>query len=84
MKSSFNFLQVTNWLIVCRDNLLKIRDDVLTESISKQEAIKRLEAEKNKLTIIKEVLERKRNLMGIQPDFLKKLKEIKKEYGIED
>lgn len=84
MKSSFNFIQVTNWLVSCRESLLAIREQVLTEKITKEEAIKKLELEKRKLVVLKDVLNRKANLVGIQADFLRKLKEIKKEYGIED
>lgn len=84
MKYSFNFIQVTNWLMVCRENIKKIRDQVLNEEISKEEAVSKLTAEKNKVTKLKDILNRKIRLHGIQKDFLKNLKEIKREYGIED
>ena len=84
MKYSFNFIQVTNWLMVCRENIKKIRDQVLNEEISKEEAIRKLIAEKNKVTKLKDILNRKIRLHGIQKDFLNNLKEIKREYGIED
>ena len=84
MKSSFNFIQVTNWLVSRRESLLVIREQVLTEKITKEEAIKKLELEKRKLVVLKDVLNKKANLVGIQADFLRKLKELKKEYGIED
>jgi len=84
MKYSFNFLQVTNWLIVCRENIKKIRDQVLAEEISKEQAIQKLLNEKRRITTLKDILNRKTRLHGISKDFLKSLKEIKKEYGVED
>lgn len=84
MKYSFNFIQVTNWLMICRENIKKIRDKVLNEEISKEKAIELLQTEKNKVTKLKDILHRKIRLHGIQHDFLKNLKEIKKEYGIDD
>ena len=84
MKNNFNFLQFTNWLLICRENIEKIKQDVLNESITKQEAIDRLIAEKKKIGILKDVLDRKVRLFGIQADFLKSLKELKKRYGIEE
>lgn len=84
MKNNFNFLQFTNWLLICRENIEKIKQDVLSESITKQEAIDRLMAEKKKIGILKDVLDRKVRLFGIQADFLKSLKELKKRYGIEE
>lgn len=84
MKYSFNFIQVTNWLMVCRENIKKIRDQVLNEEISKQKAIELLKSEKQKVSRLKDILQRKVRLHGIQKDFLKNLKEIKKEYGIDD
>lgn len=84
MKYSFNFIQVTNWLMICRENIKKIRDKVLSEDISKEQAIEMLTSERNKVTKLKDILHRKVRLHGIQKDFLKNLKEIKREYGIED
>lgn len=84
MKNNFNFLQFTNWLLICRENIEKIKQDVLNENITKQEAIDRLMAEKRKIGILKDVLDRKVRLFGIQADFLKSLKELKKRYGIEE
>ena len=84
MKYSFNFLQVTNWLLVCRENIKKIRDQVLNEEISKEKAIELLTNEKRRISVLKDILYRKIRLHGISNDFLKNLKEIKKEYGIED
>lgn len=84
MKYSFNFLQVTNWLLVCRENIKKIRDDVLSEAITKEDAIKKLYIEKNRISKLKDILHRKVRLYGIQKDFLKNLNDIKKEYGIND
>jgi hypothetical protein len=84
MKNSFNFLQFTNWLLICRENIENIKQDVLNERITKQEAIDRLLTEKKKIGILKDVLDRKVRLFGIQSTFLKSLKEIKKRYGIEE
>lgn len=84
MKYSFNFLQVTNWLLVCRENIKKIRDGVLSEQISKERAIELLSIEKHRISTLKDILNRKIRLHGISKDFLKNLKEIKKEYGVED
>lgn len=84
MKYSFNFLQVTNWLLICRENIKKIRDLVLSEEISQENAIEMLISEKKKVTKLKDILHRKVRLHGVSKDFLKNLKEIKREYGIED
>jgi len=84
MKYSFNFLQVTNWLLVCRENIKRIRDQVMDDQINKQEALLLLQAEKRKITVLKDILHRKTRLHGISKDFLHNLKDIKKEYGIED
>ena len=84
MKYSFNFLQVTNWLLVCRENIKKIRDQVLSEQITKEEAVKLLQVEKRRISTLKDILHRKTRLHGVSKDFLKNLKEIKKEYGVED
>jgi len=83
MKNSFNFLQFTNWLLICRENIEKIKQDILNEKITKQEAIDRLTAEKRRIGILRDVLDRKVRFFGIQSSFLKKLSDIKKSYGIE-
>ena len=80
MKYVFSFIQVVNWLIVCRGSLQKMADQVLEKSIEEDEVIKLLEKEKHKLQLLKDVLNRKGNLRGIQPDFIKNLENIKKEY----
>ncbi len=84
MKYSFNFLQVTNWLYVCRENIKKIRDQVLKEELTKEKALEMLINEKRRISTLKDILNRKVRLHGISNDFLKNLKEIKKEYGVED
>lgn len=84
MKYSFNFIQVTNWLMICRENIKNIRDKVINEEISKEQAIQMLSVERNKVTKLKDILHRKVRLHGIQKDFLANLKKIKQEYGIED
>lgn len=84
MKYSFNFLQVTNWLLVCRENIKKIRDSVLSEAISKEQALELLTTEKRRISVLKDILLRKTRIHGVSKDFLKNLKDIKKEYGVED
>ncbi len=69
MKYSFNFLQVTNWLLVCRENIKKIRDAVLAEEISKEQAIEMLTNEKRRISTLKDILYRKVRLHGISKDF---------------
>lgn len=84
MKYSFNFLQVTNWLLICRENIKNLRDQVLRDEISKEKAIELLTIEKRRISTLKDILHRKVRLHGISCDFLKNLKNIKKEYGIEE
>jgi hypothetical protein len=84
MKNKFNFLQFTNWLLICRENIAKIKQEVLDEKITKQEAVERLLAEKKRISILRDVLDKKVRLFGVQPEFLKKLNETKKRYGIEE
>ncbi len=84
MKYKFSFVQVTNWLMVCRQNLLKIREEANDGFKNKEEIINKLKKQKTDLLIVKEILNRKVKLHGISPDFLKNLKAIKKEYGIEE
>lgn len=84
MKYSFNFLQVANWIYIVRTNLKNLRTKLDKEKVSKQEAILLLEQQKRYLELIKDILNKKTKLIGIQPDFLKNLKEIKKQYGIEE
>lgn len=84
MKNNFNFLQFTNWLLICRENIDAIKQDVLNEKINKQEAVDRLLVEKRKISILRDVLDRKVRFFGIQSSFLKSLADIKKRYGIEE
>lgn len=84
MKNNFNFIQVANWIYVLRTKLKEFRVKIDKEKISKEEALDFLKAQKRQLELIKDVLNKKSRLHGIQPDFLKNLKEIKKSYGIED
>jgi len=83
MKNSFNFLQFTNWLLICRENIGKIKQEILDEKITKQQAIEKLLAEKKRISILKDVLDKKVRLFGIQSHFLKNLNELKKRYGVE-
>ena len=84
MKYNFSFIQVANWIYVIRTKLKEFRVRIDNEKVSKQEAIQILEHQKRQLELIKDILNKKSRLLGIQPEFLKKLKEIKKFYGIEE
>jgi len=83
MKYNFSFLQVINWLFACKTNLIKFSEELKTGSQKKEDLIISLEMQKNKLLLVKEILNRKVKLYGISSDFLKDLKQIKKDYGIE-
>lgn len=84
MKSSFNFIQVANWVYILRTKLKNFRVSLDTEKISKEEALKLLKEQKRQLELIKGILNKNIRLHGIQRDFLLNLKNIKKDYGIED
>jgi hypothetical protein len=84
MKYKFSFIQVTNWLMICRQNLLKIREETEDEFKNKDEIIKKLKKQKSDLLLVKDILNRRVRLHGISPDFLKNLQAIKKEYGIQE
>jgi len=84
MKYSFNFIQVANWIYLLRTKLKEFRVKLDKEKIPKAEAIELLQQQKRQLELIKDVLDKKTRLMGIQSDFLKNLNQIKKDYGIED
>jgi hypothetical protein len=84
MKYSFNFVQTSNWLYIVRSKLKKLRSRLDEEDVPVEEAIQLLEIQKKELLDLKEILLRRVSLLGIQKDFLTNLKQIKKEYGIED
>jgi hypothetical protein len=84
MKYKFSFIQVTNWLMICRENLMKIREEANEGFEDKQIVIEKLKKQKRDLLLVKDILNRKIRLHGISPDFLKNFKQIKKEYGISD
>jgi len=84
MKYKFSFLQVTNWLMICRQNLLSIREEANEGFKNKEEIIKKLKKQKADLLLVKDILNRKVKLHGISPNFLKNLQAIKKEYGMEE
>jgi hypothetical protein len=69
--------------MICRENLLKIREEANEGFEDKQEIIEKLKKQKRDLLLVKEILNRKVKLHGISPDFLKNLQTIKKEYGLE-
>jgi hypothetical protein len=84
MKYSFNLIQVANWVYITRTKLKEFRLRLDQEKISKEEALYILRTQKQSLELIKDIINKKSRLLGIQADFIKNLKEIKKEYGIED
>jgi hypothetical protein len=84
MKYSFNLIQIANWVYVIRTKLKDLRIRLDKEKISKEEALHILHAQKQSLELIKDIINKKSRLLGIQSDFIKNLKQIKKEYGIED
>jgi hypothetical protein len=84
MKNNFNFLQVANWIYIIRSNLKGFRVRLDKEKINKEDALNTLKSQKRHLELIKDILNKNVRLMGIQPNFLKNLKQIKKEFGIEE
>ena len=84
MKYSFSFIQVANWAYIIRTKLKEFRLRIDKEKVSKDEALSLLRSQKQQLELIKDILNKKSRLLGIQPDFLKNLKQIKKDYGIEE
>ena len=83
MKYSFTFLRVANWVYIIRTKLKQLRVRLDTEKVSKQETIKLLERQKASLLLIKDVINKKTRLIGIQQDFIKNLDAIKRELGVE-
>ena len=84
MKYNFNFIQVANWVYIIRTKLKEFRLKIDKEKVSKEEALELLKSQKRQLELIKDILNKKARLHGIQSDFLKNLKEIKRQYGIEE
>jgi hypothetical protein len=84
MKYSFNLIRIANWVYVIRTKLKDLRVRLDKEKISKEEALQLLTTQKKRLELIKDVLNKNTRLLGIQPEFLKNLEQIKKEYGIEE
>lgn len=84
MKYNFSFLQIVNWLIMCRQNLVIFNEEFKRGDTNREETINKLKAEKRKLLLVKDVLDRKVKFQGINADFLKNFKQIKKDYGVED
>lgn len=84
MKYSFNFIQVANWVYVIRTTLKDFRARLDKEKISKQEALLLLNSQKRHLELIKDIINKKARLLGVQKDFIINFKEIKKQYGIEE
>lgn len=84
MKNNFNFIKIANWIYIIRTNLKDFRNKIDKEKVSKEEAITLLTQQKRQLELIKDIINKKAFLVGIQPEFLKNLKEIKKQFGIEE
>jgi hypothetical protein len=84
MKYTFSFLQIVNWLLICKDTLRKITVEDIKQQSNKQQLIAKLKLQKQNLLIVKDILDRKVKLQGINAAFLKNLKQIKKDYGVED
>ena len=84
MKYSFNFIQVANWVYLLRTKLKEFRVRLDKEKVSKTEDLELLQSQKRQLELIKDILNKKSRLLGVQADFLKNLQQIKKDYGIED
>ena len=83
MKYNFSFIQVINWLYVCRNNLLNLSDEIKEGKYNKEEIINKLNIQKRNLLLVKDILNRKNKLQGINTEFLKNSKKIKKDYGVE-
>ena len=84
MKNNFNFIKIANWVYIIRTKLKDFRNKIDKEKVSKEEAITLLTQQKRQLELIKDIINKKAFLVGIQPEFLKNLKEIKKQFGIEE
>ena len=84
MKSNFKLVQVANWIYSIRTSLKDLRIRIDKETIPKEELIRLLSSQKRQLELIKNILNKETILLGIQPNFLKNLEEIKKQYGIEE
>lgn len=84
MKYSFNFIQIANWIYIVRKWLEKLVINLEEENFSRKDAILLLRTQKKHLELIKDTLNKKNRLLGIQPEFFKNLEKIKKQYGIEE
>lgn len=84
MKHSFSFIRMTNWIYSVRTRLKELRVRLDEEDITDEEVINILEEQKRQLLLLREVMEKKVFLTGIQQDFLMNLQQIKKDYGVED
>ena len=73
MKSKFNFLQIANWIYVIKNK----HDNLSIDEITINNQIRLLE-------LIKDVINKKKFLSGIQKDFLKNLRKIKDELNIKE
>lgn len=83
MKYNFSFLQVSNWILICKKNTEEILNQYRLKNYNKAMAIEKLEAEKKKILALKDIINKQAKLAGIEPEFIKNLAQIKKEYGIE-
>lgn len=83
MKYNFSFIQVINWLVTCKNNLLKFEEEIKNNPQSKKDLLERMKAEKRKLLLVKDILDRKTKLQGVNAEFLKNFNKLKKDYGVE-
>lgn len=83
MKYKFNFMQIANWIYICKEDLRKVMKLVSKENYKKEELIKQLESQKRNLLIVKDIIKKEKKLHGIQKTFLSNLQNIKNAHGIE-
>lgn len=74
MKSKFSFLQIANWIFLVKSKHKEINE----------KSIKIIDNQIRLLELIKDVINRKKHLSGIQKNFLKNLKKIKDELDIKE
>ncbi len=80
MKNKFNFLQIANWIYVCCENNKKSN----YENLSNEQKKRFLESQARIISIAIKVLKREVVLQGINNNFVRNIKEIKKQYGVDE
>lgn len=83
MKYRFSFLQIANWVYVCKEDLKKILKLIQKGNYNKEEIINKLEMQKKQIIVLRDILKKETKLQGVQPSFLKNLSKIKSSHGIE-